>query len=205
MTEQKIDDTQLHRYYDGDLSPEEASEVQAALAEDKALADKFGALEELGDMLRSHAKVQAQDLDSDALFAAIEAGLDEDRGQKEESEPVSTPRLRVIEGSGKDTPAPAPAVSRGPLYVMVAIAAAALLLFMWEPAEDTQVAQTPVAPIAPAPEEPPENVVIETAPSGSEVLAVDFGSNTGTSFSVEGAHGQPVAVLWISDEESTLQ
>ena len=205
MTELKIDDTRLHRFYDGDLSPEEASEVQAALAEDETLADKLGALEELGDMLRSHAKAQSQDLDSDALFAAIEAGLDEDSAREEEteSEPASTPRLRVIEGSGMDTPAPAP--SRAPLYVMVAIAAAALLLFMREPAEDTQVAQTPVAPIAPAPEAPPENVVIETAPSGSEVLAVDFGSNTGTSFSVEGAHGQPVAVLWISDEETTLQ
>lgn len=205
MTEGKIDDTHLHRYYDGDLSPEEASEVRAALAEDAALSDKLGALEELGDMLRSHAKAQSQDLDSDALFAAIEAGLDEDSGREEEteSEPASTPRLRVIEGARPA--APAPATSRAPLYMMVAIAAAALLLFMLEPSEETQIAQTPVAPAAPAPEEPAANVVIETAPGGSEVLAVDFGANTGTSFSVEGAHGQPVAVLWISDEETTLQ
>jgi len=48
-------------------------------------------------------------------------------------------------------------------------------------------------------------VIIDTAPAGSEVLAVDFGSSTGTAFSVEGDVGQPVAVLWISAEETTIQ
>ena len=43
--------------------------------------------------------------------------------------------------------------------------------------------------------------VIE-APPGSEVEVVDFGSNTGTVFAVKGEAGEPLAVVWLSDEGS---
>jgi hypothetical protein len=34
---------------------------------------------------------------------------------------------------------------------------------------------------------------------GSEILEVDFGSNAGTHFTVEGEHGERLAVVWIDD------
>ena len=34
----------------------------------------------------------------------------------------------------------------------------------------------------------------------TEVLAVDFGANTGTVFSVEGTEGSRYAVVWLTDE-----
>jgi hypothetical protein len=39
---------------------------------------------------------------------------------------------------------------------------------------------------------------------GTEVLKVDFGPNTGTIFEVEGGAGQPLAVVWIDEEEVGL-
>lgn len=39
---------------------------------------------------------------------------------------------------------------------------------------------------------------------GSEVLEVDFGEYAGTVFKVEGAAGQPLSVIWISDEEVAI-
>ena len=39
---------------------------------------------------------------------------------------------------------------------------------------------------------------------GSEVLEVDFGEYAGTVFEVEGAAGQPLSVVWISDEEVAI-
>jgi hypothetical protein len=39
---------------------------------------------------------------------------------------------------------------------------------------------------------------------GTEVLEVDFGSNAGTIFNVEGGAGESLAVVWIDDEEVGL-
>lgn len=39
---------------------------------------------------------------------------------------------------------------------------------------------------------------------GSEVLKVDFGEYAGTVFMVEGGAGQPLSVVWISDEEVAI-
>lgn len=50
---------------------------------------------------------------------------------------------------------------------------------------------------APAPVEHAE----VTSPRGSEVVEVDFGSNAGTHFTVEGERGQRLAVVWIDDWE----
>ena len=49
---------------------------------------------------------------------------------------------------------------------------------------------------------PPETErVALPAPQGSEIVEVDFGSNAGTHFTVEGEHGEKLAVVWIDDWE----
>jgi anti-sigma factor RsiW len=51
---------------------------------------------------------------------------------------------------------------------------------------------------------PREHVEAPPVARGSEVLEVDFGSNTGTIFEVEGGAGESLAVVWIDDEEVGL-
>jgi hypothetical protein len=83
------------------------------------------------------------------------------------------PRLRLLPFGGA-----------GVTVTILAAAAAFVLMFGRRNVEPTQVA-------GPTP-----------AQLGSEILEVDFGSNAGTHFSVEGEHGQRLAVVWIDDWES---
>jgi hypothetical protein len=195
MTELTLNDTLLHRYYDGDLDPEMAAAVEAVLATDEKSREKLDALEQLGEFLRAHGSAASADLDADGLFASIEANLENSATE------AMGPDLLVIPGG-----APSTSSTRAPGYIMLALAAAALMIFFIEPSP----APEPVAEHGPYTTTPGGSgeagvVIIDTAPAGSEVLAVDFGSSTGTAFSVEGDVGQPVAVLWISDEETTIQ
>jgi len=195
MTELTLDDTLLHRYYDGDLNPEEAAAVEAALATDEAAQEKLDALGELGDLVRAHGSAASADLNADELFASIEAGLEGP------AEGDGGPALQLIGGGASPSSS-----SRAPGYVMFALAAAALLIFFIEPsAAPEPLANNETQTATPEADEEAGLLIIDTAPAGSEVLAVDFGSNTGTAFTVEGDVGQPVAVLWISDEETTIQ
>ena len=50
----------------------------------------------------------------------------------------------------------------------------------------------------------PSDGMASSAVRGSEVVEVDFGANTGTVFEVAGQAGQPLAVVWISDEEVAI-
>ena len=91
----------------------------------------------------------------------------------------SRPPLRVIRGSER------PAI-RGGIALGLAAAAAVLIAVLSWPSSD-QKAVTSGG--------------VQLAARGSEVEEVDFGTNTGTVFAVEGAAGQPLAVVWINDEE----
>jgi len=195
MTEPTLNDTLLHRYYDGDLDPEEAAAVEAALDADEGSREKLGALEQLGDLLRAHGNTASADLDSDGLFASIEANLGDSATE------AIGPDLRLISGG-----VPTPRTTRAPGYIMLALAAAALMIFFIEPSPAPEPIAEQTTGTTPAEGSGEAGlVIIDTAPAGSEVLAVDFGSSTGTAFTVEGDVGQPVAVLWISDEETTIQ
>jgi hypothetical protein len=83
------------------------------------------------------------------------------------------PRLRLLPFGGA-----------GVTVTILAAAAAFVLVFGRRNADPTQVAEPTPAHL------------------GSEILEVDFGSNAGTHFSVEGEHGERLAVVWIDDWES---
>ena len=107
MTQPQHDDTLLHRYHDGELSPEEAASLEAALAEDSESKAKLDALQELGSLLRSHASaVQAPD--ADELFAAIESEIDSEGDTQGEQETSTRPPLRVSRRCRSATPTRAP-------------------------------------------------------------------------------------------------
>lgn len=123
------------------------------------------------------------------------------------------PKLNSPEGLAEERrgsqPGQAPDAEGGAkwpgLLAVVALAAAAVLALALRPDDAPAPIAEVVAPIPATPEAP---VVVEDEPEvivashrGTEVEAIDFGSNMGTVFQVPGERDVPVAVVWISDEE----
>jgi anti-sigma factor RsiW len=211
-------DRLLHRYHDGDLSPEERAAVEAELASSDTLRSKLDGLREVSVVVRAAAQDGAGEIDAGALWAKIDAQLAADRA---EAAPAVTatneapaesatarPALKLVPG-GATTAQPTPVVEdpqsrrRRQIGVFVgALAiAAAVMLALFGPGDDDGadvVADGTTDPGAPT---PPESARPEWdgEPDHTEVLAVDFGTNVGTIFSVEGDEGQRFAVVWLDD------
>lgn len=172
-------DEKLQMLFDGELSPEEEAELRREL---EGSAEAAAELRQWATMRGALAKVSAEwsgKLDSDALFARIEAeiqtGADVDeRPPASEAAPVE---LRVVPGGRERR------IWGGLATGLAAAAAIFLAVIAWP--------------------EKPGSPSLETA-RGTEVLAVDFGANAGTVFEVEGGAGQPLAVIWIDDEEAGM-
>lgn len=137
--------------------------------------------------------------ESDALFARIQQGI---RDTEQE------PSLRLV-ADAEDKTAPSRAVDGAPgtppavhqtrepwqhlipASGFLAAAAAVLLAFVVSGRPTTQVTLTAT---------PPPVITVASNPFGSEVVEADFGENIGTIFEVEGQAGEPIAVVWISDD-----
>ena len=184
----------VHRYFDGDLSPEESDEAEALLAcsaEARALLEQMtrtrSIFREAGDEWRG----QLSAAQSDDLFARITSAIDA-AGEPSASEappaPASSdeaetrPALTVIRGGGRRR------VFAG-LGVVFAAAAAITLAVLGRPGGPAELGGG--------------GGQVASRVQGSDVIAVDFGQNTGTLFNVEGQAGQPLAVVWISDQVVT--
>lgn len=220
-------DRLLHRYHDGDLSPEERAAVEAQLASSEALRSKLDGLREVAVVVRAAAEDGADPgaIDADALWAKIDAQITADRLEATQAETTKAettkaevvaapeaakaesarPALRVVPG-GVSTEAAKPAEDpqsrrRRQIGIFVgalAIAAAVLLAFFGPGDDETEgdvVADGTPTPTAPDRERPEW----DGEPDHTEVLAVDFGTNVGTIFSVEGEEGQRYAVVWLDD------
>jgi anti-sigma factor RsiW len=176
----------VHRYFDGDLSPEEAEEAEAFLASSAEAQALLEHIAQSRSLLRSAAgewEAQLSAAQSDALFDRITAGIDRAEPSAGATRPTRSdaprqrPALEVIEGG------------RGRVFagLGVALAAAAAVAFA--------VIGGPGTPAVPG-----GGASVASHVLGSEVIEVDFGRNTGTLFNVEGSAGQPLAVVWISDQ-----
>lgn len=184
-TEENIEDDMVQRYLDGDLPDEEAEAVRAMLAEDADEQARLESFERLGDLLRMAADDSMALVDSDALYSRVVLGIRKATGAH---------RVQVVELQQRNRRV----ATAG--FAALAIAAAATLVYVTsEPGGDAETA-TPT-PDTPPDRDPQHLVVIEEPPGGSEVLEVDFGENTGTVFAVEGIEGEPIAVVWITDEK----
>ncbi len=186
-----LDDDKLQRYFDGELTDGEATVMRRDIEASDLEQARIQQLERLGDLVRMNADDVSADIDADALFSGIEAGIAQEG-----------PRLKLIEGARRKQRA---GVVVG---VAVAIAAAVTLVLLLKPPADDNVARHPMDTdqerIA-----TDDDIEIEESgfhivhpPSGSEVVRIDFGSNTGTIFQVEGDEGQPLAVVWIDEGDS---
>ena len=184
MTTEHIDDDKLQRFYDGELTEGEAAVISRAIEADATEGARVAQMRRLGEILRSAGEIEADTIDSEALFVRIERGI--------EAEP--NPRFRVIEGAKRRQ-------RTGAVVGMaMAVAAAIALAFLM---------RQPTPPVAQYPGDDSREMLAEVEdlphvnihpPAGSSVERVEFGANTGTVFEVEGDQGQPLAVVWIAEE-----
>jgi anti-sigma factor RsiW len=180
----QLDDETLQRYHDGDLSPVEERAVRARVEQDPDAQRRLKELEQLGSLIRLAAEEMGRKVDSDALFASIEAGI------QKEAELGAGARLRLIVGEWS-------ARRKHVLLPLAAAAAAAAVAVIKLPARhagDSETARSVQ-----------QREVVRVADStqavhGSHIEDVDFGSNTGTVFEIEN-EGVMTAVVWIADEE----
>jgi len=193
-----LEDDKLQQYFDGELPEEEMSEVRAMLDESKDAQLRLDALGRLRELVNIAADVDAEEIDSEGMFANVQIGMR--TGQS----------MRVIHGgrAKKRFPPDGAEVWKIALPVVAVAIAAAVLFSIIGPGEnqddgnvadgDDRVEET--TPEVVIDDDHSEPLVHVEPPHGTEVVEVDFGDNTGTVFAVEGEAGEPIAVVWISDE-----
>lgn len=181
----KTRDEQLLLLFDGELPPKEDAAVRRSLegsAEDAAQLHAWG---QLRTGLKDASASWGAKIDSDALFARIEAEIGASADSPESPAPAQDEHTPDVQ------PIPLRAVpGRRERRIWVAVAtglaaAAAVAL---------AVLSRPSGPS-------PQDVSVVR---GSEVVEVDFGRNTGTIFEVEGGAGESLAVVWIDEEEVAI-
>ena len=175
MESLKKEDERLQMFFDGELAPEEELAVRRELERSPEGAVQLREWEQLRSAMKRVSTEWTAEIDSDSLFARIESDIAAPVVPIEQAKP-EPPALRVVPGGHERR------VWGGVATGFAAAAAIFLAVMAW-----------PDAPL-------------ETAPitRGSEVLEIDFGSNTGTIFEVEGGAGESLAVVWIDDEEVGL-
>ena len=179
-----IDDDKLQRLFDGDLTEGEEKILRRDIAKSDVERARIAQMDRLGDLIRLSGEEVGANIDANALFARIEEGVAADK----------SPRLELI----GDQPKRQRTV--GVVAVGFAMAAAVALVFYLMPGADPNLASNPMDDRREVLVENDLPMVEIHPPAGSAVEQVDFGSNTGTVFEVEGAEGQPLAVVWIAEE-----
>lgn len=161
--------------FDGELSPEEEAELRRELGASPESREELRQWSEVRKAMQTASSEWSAELDSDALFARIEAKLeppavvDIPRREPAQSKPA---QLRVVPGGREKR------IWGG---IATGFAAAAAIFLAVISSND------------------PGGTSLE-ASRGTEVVEVDFGPNSGTVFNVEGGAGQPLAVVWIDEE-----
>jgi anti-sigma factor RsiW len=183
-----IDDDTLQRFYDGDLSPLEEHGLQARIEADPAAQQRLAELGRLTELIREGAEELAQSVSSQALFAGIEARLDQP------DEVGFGTRLRVMTGEWFEHRR----ASLIPLVAATAVAAVTLMVVI-KPNQPLPEIATPPAPMAQRELPVPQPADVAQV-HGTSVEDVDFGASTGTVFEIDN-EGVAVAVVWITDDE----
>ena len=171
-------DEKLQMFFDGELSPEEEAELRRELEASPDGREELRQWAEVRDAMQAVSRQWSAELDSDALFARIESKLESPAAVETPSNVVPLerplPELRAVPGGREKR------IWGGVAAGFAAAAAVFLAVVSW-PTE--------------------QNGLPLEASRGTEVVEVDFGANSGTVFNVEGGAGQPLAVVWIDEEE----
>jgi anti-sigma factor RsiW len=190
----------LQQYFDGELAPAQAAEVEAQLGRDTNYAARYDSLLRLRELITLSAEEISSEVDFDSLYGRIESDVQGERGA-----PGALERLSVLWNELWE--------HRRALALGVPVAVtAALVIVLWPdrglaPSHPGPVAHTPTQPQA-AEAETQEVTRYETPTrpqqalaQNSEIVQVDFGDNTGTVFEIALADGVSTPVVWINDEE----
>jgi len=191
-------DPDIMQLVDGELTPAEAAEVEAAVARDPALRGKADGVRELDELVRGHLELAADEAEPKFanLWSQIEKRIEHDRV------PVALPKGRT--GSmAIDTGAPRGLfgrigrfLDRRRGYIVTAVvsagAVAAVVLVLRGRGDDRVVTAggPPTIPVTP---------VVDHVPP--EVESLDTPDGTGTVLTIEDEDGD-AAVIWVepSDE-----
>jgi negative regulator of sigma E activity len=203
----------LMRYFDGELTPEEAAEVERQLQRDPAARRVADDLDLLGDVVRNAALERAAAHDDliDSVMARLDAETPEARAEVRQL-PTSLDAARTRRG---------PVTGRSPVKVAalvgvsLALAAGAALVLRTSRPETTElVSQRPGASVL-VPDElaargPHElaagaadaaELAISESSASASIETVDFGSSAGTIFLAGEEDGQETTpVVWVMDE-----
>ena len=195
----EIEDDKLQQYFDGELPEAEAEQLRAEIDASEEVQLRLASLERLHGLMVLAAEESTGDLGSDALFDRVRAGIDQEKSSGAHRS------LQAIDGGAE--PASGSRPMEGwkisiPVAAGIAAAAAAVFIFIQadtvdpSPVAHTEQPQIEIDEPSMTVIEPEQEVI-----QGSEVIEVDFGENTGTVFAVQGEAGEPIAVVWINDEE----
>ncbi len=182
--------------------------VRAALEEEAGAIDAEAAWASVAARIEGADERASSSPSPKPALRVIEGGLSE-RDEREASTTSATRESAPAELLGRATEAPArdedartrerQVRTRRTFMVIVAgiaaIAAAAIAMFDRDPGSTHTPPSTQLATAVTPPDEADDEL------QHTEVVAVDFGSNVGAVFSVEGEEGARYAVVWLSDDE----
>ncbi|MBN1655441.1 MAG: zf-HC2 domain-containing protein [Deltaproteobacteria bacterium] len=182
-----LEDELLQRYFDGELSNGSAAEVKQHLESCESCRRRHRSLERLRAFINMTVTDAAREVDFNALYGRIEAGVDKARDEKK----VVSIRTRL-----------GATLRRPVLIASVALAAAVMIIiFRTAPSE-------PVARGGAGRKRSERTVLVDSRSAiklrNSEVVQVDFGANTGTVFEIALAEGVSTPVVWINDEADEM-
>ena len=174
---------QLERYFDGELTPDEPTDLRVHLASCAECSAQQAALARLRTLIAMTSEDAVQQLDSERMFAAIERGIAQD---------VPSTAPAIVDAPARPRLAAKPSHPRlrrlsnaVPVLGAFALAAAAMLMVYRPDGSQTD-----------------GNEDTYEAPEGhSEVVEVDFGSNAGTVFDIALSDGSSIPVVWIDDDD----
>jgi hypothetical protein len=203
MNQTHIEDSELQRFFDGDLPADQASEVQRAMDTDAALRARFAQLERLQQLMRMSAEQALDEVGFEGMYANIQAGIAADcdsagHGSEENGSVDGHGWARIVAWFRARWAALTE--GRAQLWMPVAgtaAVAAAVLLMFYAPQRETML-ERPTLPSegreAVGPGARPGQVARH-----SEVVTVDFGTSTGSVFEIDLAEGGSTPVVWIND------
>lgn len=211
----------LQRYFDGELSESEAIAFEHELAESEEKQHQLMAFERIGDLVRLGAEDDAKYakiFDDADIFSKIEAEIEAPTGPSIVEETRNIPSVPPIFDSSDPTHPRVVHIEaarrRRRLFTAGAVVAAAAAVVLIvnpfaTPPKSTHVAHHDLVieeSHIEIHDKPIEVAAAHhgTAHNGSAVEEYDFGPNTGTIFQVEGELGQPIAVVWIDEDEGEI-
>ena len=194
MSTEHVQEEALHMHFDGELAPSEAASVQRHLATCGECTRRLSSLQRLREMIVMSAEQVASEVDFDAMFGRVE------QGTKAAPAPGLLDRLQIwVTESLEHNPFKVWAPVGG-----FAVAAAVLVFVLTRSGgvlsdpeqQEPELAKPGIVDTSREPKR--EKMMI--ASNASEVVQVDFGSNTGTVFEIALADGASTPVVWINED-----